>query len=174
MKLKIYSLKVEPISTQKSAISLIVNTRDINALPDTSKPLQAEITQVKKKRSLNANSYAWLLMDKIAKVIRSTKEEVYRKAIREVGVFTDIAVKTEGYNKLKMEWERKGIGYLTEIISETSFIVDCRMYYGSSAYNSKEMSRLIEWIVEEAEELEIETMTPKDRSLLIEEWEKHV
>lgn len=170
MKLKIYSLKVEPISTQKSVISLIVNTRDIN-LPDTSKPLQAEITQVKKKRSLNANSYAWLLMDKIAKVIRSTKEEVYRKAIREVGVFTDIAVKTEGYNKLKMEWERKGIGYLTEIISETSFIVDCRMYYGSSAYNSKEMSRLIEWIVEEAEELEIETMTPKDRSLLIEEWE---
>lgn len=174
MKLKIYSLKVEPISTQKSVISLIVNTRDINVLPDTSKPLQAEITQVKKKRSLNANSYAWLLMDKIAKVIRSTKEEVYRKAIREVGVFTDIAVKTEGYNKLKMEWERKGIGYLTEIISETSFIVDCRMYYGSSAYNSKEMSRLIEWIVEEAEGLEIETMTPKDRSLLIEEWEKHV
>lgn len=170
MKLKVDSLKVEPINARKSVISLVVNTRDINTLPDTTKPLQAEITQVKRKRSLTANSYAWLLMDKIATVIRSTKEEVYRKAIKEVGVFTDIAVRTEGYNKLKVEWERKGIGYLTEIISETSFVVDCRMYYGSSTYNSSEMARLIDWIVDKAEELGIETITPKDRSLLIEEW----
>ena len=170
MKLKVDSLKVEPINARKSVISLVVNTRDINTLPDTTKPLQAEITQVKRKRSLTANSYAWLLMDKIATVIRSTKEEVYRKAIKEVGVFTDIAVRTEGYNKLKVEWERKGIGYLTEIISETSFVVDWRMHYGSYTYNSSAMARLIDWISEEEQELGVESITPKDRRLLIEEW----
>lgn len=71
-----------------------------------------------------------------------------------------------------MEWERKGLGYLTEIISETSFVTDCRMYYGSSTYNSSEMARLIDWIVGEAESLGIETITPKDRGLLIEAWRR--
>lgn len=171
MKTKVTDLKVEVADVKKAVISFTVHAKEINELPDISKPVMVEITPVKKKRSLNANSYAWLLMDKIATVIRSTKEEVYRKAIKEVGVFTDIAVRAEGYNKLKTEWERKGIGYLVEIISETSFVTDCRMYYGSSTYNSSEMARLIEWVVDEAEELGIDTMTPKDRSLLIKEWE---
>ena len=48
--------------------------------------------KTKKSRSQNANSYLWVLCDKIARVVRTTKEEVYRKAIREVGVFNDVAV----------------------------------------------------------------------------------
>lgn len=171
MKTKV-NLKVEVADVKKAVISFTVYADDIKELPDITKPVMVEITPVKKKRSLNANAYAWALMDKIAKVVQSTKEEIYKHAIKEVGVFTDIAVRAEGYNKLKTEWERKGIGYLTEIISETSFVVDCRMYYGSSTYNSSEMARLIDWIVDEAESLGIETITSKDRGLLIEAWRR--
>lgn len=172
MKTKVTDLKVEIADIKKSVVSFTVYTEKINELPDISKPVMVEITPERKKRSLNANAYAWLLMDKIAKAIRSTKEEIYRHAIKEVGVFTDIAVKAEGYEKLKDTWERKGIGYLCEKIDGTAYVIDCRMYYGSSGYNSSEMARLIDWIVDEAESLGIETITPKDRGLLIEAWRR--
>lgn len=171
MKTKV-NLKVEVADVKKAVISFTVYADDIKELPDITKPVMVEITPVKKKRSLNANAYAWALMDKIAKVVQSTKEEIYRHAIKEVGVFTDIAVKAEGYEKLKDSWERKGIGYICEKIDGTSYVIDCRMYYGSSTYNSSEMARLIDWIVGEAESLGIETITPKDRGLLIEAWRR--
>ena len=172
MKTKVTDLKVEVTDIKKSVISFTVCTKDVKELPDITKPVMVEITPVKKKRSLNANAYAWAMMDKIAKVVQSTKEEIYRHAIKEVGVFTDIAVKAEGYEKLKDSWERKGIGYICEKIDGTSYVIDCRMYYGSSTYNSSEMARLIDWIVGEAESLGIETITPKDRGLLIEAWRR--
>lgn len=171
MKTKV-NLKVEVTDVKKAVVSFTVYTKDINELPDITKPVMVEITPVKKKRSLNANAYAWAMMDKIAKVVQSTKEEIYKRAIKAVGVFADIAVKAEGYEKLKDTWERKGIGYICEKIDGTAYVIDCRMYYGSSTYNSSEMARLINWIVGEAESLGIETITPKDRGLLIEAWRR--
>lgn len=44
-------------------------------------------------------------------------------------------------------------------------------YYGSSVYDSREMSILINEIVDQVKGLDIETMTPEELNALNEEWE---
>lgn len=43
-------------------------------------------------------------------------------------------------------------------------------YFGSSTYDTKEMSTLIDGIVSECRELDIETETPEKLALMCEEW----
>ena len=66
-----------------------------------------------------------------------------------------------------------GIGWQTEQLdyAQDGNTVIIRAYRGSSTYDSKQMSRLIDWLVQEAEELEIETEDPAYINSLIERWE---
>lgn len=135
------------------------------------KPVSVDFKVIREKRSLNANNYFWRLAEEIAKVIRSTKEEVYRKAIREVGVFHDGAFLIEDLEAIKRAWESNGVGWFTEDFD--SKLEGCRrvrFYHGSSLYNTAEMSRLIDYIVEEAKELDIETMTPEEIERMKQQW----
>ena len=128
-----------------------------------------EIKQHKQKRSLSANAYAWLLMDKIAAAIHSTKEEVYKNAINDVGVFTEIKVAdAEAARRFKTIWQANGLGWLTKTVDDTTVYA----YYGSSSYNTAEMARLIDYIVDEAKRLHIETLPPERLEIMITEWGK--
>lgn len=131
-----------------------------------------EIKKHRQHRSLNANAYMWVLAEKIADVTHSTREEVYRKAIREVGKFTDVAVSNKATGDLVKGWSNKGIGWFTDTFD--SRLANCnrvRLYYGSSSYNTKEMSRLIDDLVDEAKTLNIETETPEEIARLKATWE---
>lgn len=123
-----------------------------------------------KPRSLTANAYFWKLADALAKVLRSTKEDVYARAIKQVGVYEAMTVAINGYDHFKRIWEANGTGWLVDRLCDDGVNVMIHAYYGSSTYNSTQMARLIDWIVEEAEEQGIDTMTPQERSLLIEKW----
>lgn len=133
-------------------------------------PFDVEIKRKRKKRSLNANSYAWVLCDKIASAIGITKEEVYRSHIHDVGVFTDIWIRLDASNDFIEEWESSGIGRIAEPIFVNGNYVNIRTYYGSSTYDTKQMSRLIDNIVHEAKGLGIETMTPDELERLKQTW----
>lgn len=141
------------------------------------KPLQIKIEPIRKRRSVDANNYMWVLCDKIAKVIRSTKEEVYRRAIREVGVFSDVAVQRgEPLRNLITSWNGQGIGYFVEVFDSSLSdnkgepMSRVRMYLGSHKYDTKCMSRLIDYIVEEAKELGIQTETPEQIARMKSLW----
>ena len=138
---------------------------------DQSKEYDVEIKKHRQKRSLDANGYMWALADKIAYSVHSTKEEVYRKAIREVGVFTDVAVTDGAVEELERSWNSNGIGWVSERFdSKLQGCKKVRLYTGSSQYTSKEMSRLIDYIVDEAKGLAIETMTPDEIAELKSKW----
>lgn len=133
------------------------------------------LQKVKKKRSLNANAYMWKLCDEIAKAIGTTKEDVYRRAIGDVGVFDTITLPPPAYVRFKDIWQSRGVGWMVEMADkQNSENVTVFAYYGSSTYNSQEMARLIDWLVDAAQELGIDTMTPRERSLLIEKWKPEV
>lgn len=125
----------------------------------------------RKKRSLNANNYMWQLCDKIAIVIKTTKEDVYRHAIREVGAWFDTSCDADKADDLCKAWESNGVGWFAEPILMGSRIASIRLYKGSSVYNTTEMSRLVDYIVEEAKGLRIETMTPDEIANLKQLWE---
>lgn len=128
----------------------------------------AVLKRYRKARSTDANAYAWQLMEQIAQAIGSEKWEVYLNMLERYGVFTHVIVKQAAVERVKQEWrEVKELGEVT-VNGITGIQLQC--YYGSSTYDTKEMSRLIDGIVSECKELGIETRTPQELSLLKEEW----
>lgn len=131
--------------------------------------IDIEIKKRRKKRSLDANAYAWVLIDKIAAAMSIEKSMVYKDAIRSIGgVSETVCVKDEAVRKLRDGWECRGTGWQTEIMA--SKIAGCTnviLYYGSSTYDTKQMSLLIDQLIQEAEALGIETMSPGELKRLL-------
>jgi hypothetical protein len=135
------------------------------------KELAVEIKQKTSRRSLDSNSYCWILCQKIAEVIRSTKEEVYRKAIREVGQFETLAVQENASEQFIKVWNSRGLGWYAEEMD--SKIQGCKKiiaYYGSSCYDVRSMCALINYIVDECKTLGIETLPPEQLAAMNREW----
>lgn len=128
-------------------------------------------SKIRQKRSLNANAYMWVMCDKIAKVLRISKTEVYRHAIKEVGVFHDMAVSDRDVDEVKRVWESNGIGWFTEEFHSRLFgCKRVRFYHGSSLYDTAQMSRLIDYINDQALDLGIETETEENIRQMMEHW----
>ena len=107
------------------------------------------------------------------KDIASTSDTLnYLKVCATVGGNTEtICVREKAVQKLCDGWNKNGIGWQTEVLD--SKIEGCKnvvLYYGSSTFDTKQMSRLIDNIVQDCKELGIETLTPQQLDALKEEW----
>lgn len=131
-----------------------------------------EIKEHRNKRSLDANNYAWILMEKIAEAIGSTKGEVYLQKVKEVGPFRDWIFTEKEAKTFRVAWEKQGEAWPTELVDYDSdgerLII--RSYYGSSAYNTKQMSRLIDSIIADCKAIGIETLPPEKIEALKAGW----
>lgn len=138
------------------------------------KKMTVEIKEKRGGRSLDANAYCWVLCDKIAqtKGLLLKKGDVYKKAIRDYGVTTVVPVENELLPKVLKAWDDQGYGNDHDIIgaSKVKGYTNVRLYLGSSEYDSKEMSILIDGLVADAQELGIDTMTPTEMSKLKAMW----
>ncbi len=118
--------------------------------------IDIELSEHKEKRSLNANSYAWALIGKIADVLRISKEEAYLNMLKRYGQSEIVSIlssiEVEGYFKY---YEVAG-----ESTLNNKQFTHYKIYKGSSEYDTKEMSVLIDGIVSEAKDLNIETLPP--------------
>lgn len=131
-----------------------------------------EVKEQHKKRSLDANAYFWVLADKLAEATRISKDDIYRHAIREIGGnSTTVCVRDMAAEKLCQGWEKNGLGWLADTFpSKLPGCVNVTLYYGSSTYDTKQMSRLIDNIVQDCQAVGIETLTPDKLALLVEKW----
>lgn len=125
-----------------------------------------EIKEKKRRRSLNANAYAWLLIGKLADVLRISKDECYILMLKRYGQSEMVSVVSEidvrGYFKY---YEAVG----TTFLQEKNF-THYRVFKGSSEYDTREMSILVDGIVSECHEVGIETMTPSELEKLKSLW----
>ena len=142
----------------------------VSAISASDKPYILTIEKQKKKRSLNANAYCWTLCQKIAERVGTTKEVVYRKNIREVGGFTMLEMQSKAVPRFIETWQSNGIGWFAEQYGEKYGFAMVAAYYGSSQYDTQEMSRLIDALVEEAKSLGIETMSPEEVERMKTSW----
>jgi len=133
------------------------------------KPGSYEVKKVSRKRSLNANAYCWVLCNAIAEKLHCDSETVYRQAIGDVGVFTEIDFKTpEAMAAFKQKWHSNGLGWLTKTLDNKTLLA----YYGSSSYSKEEMNRLLDWLVETAQENDVPTMSDEELKLMIGRWKE--
>lgn len=137
------------------------------------KGLDIDIRPHREKRSLDANAYCWVLIDKLASVLHLDKSEVYREAIREIGGVSDVVcVREVGVETLCAAWRARGMGWQAEIMGKSKIpgCANVALYYGSSTYDTRQMSALIEHLIAEAEAQGIETITPARKAELIRRW----
>ena len=129
-------------ATRKSKISLLLDTKDIENIEQlkNQNKLNIELKKWYQKRSLDANSYCWVLCDKIAKELSKdgtiiTKEEIYKDAILQIGTFEPFLVQERTYENFKRIWEKQGLGFLVQEVSRKDKCVKVHCYYGSSTYD---------------------------------------
>lgn len=131
------------------------------------------IKRKRKSRSLNANAYAWVLLDKLAEATGIAKTELYRGYIREIGGNNDIVcVQDKALDSLRTGWQHNGIGWITDTMpSKIEGCTNVILYYGSSTYDTAQMSRLINLIVLDCKEFGIPTLEDMEMQRLVEKWE---
>ncbi len=130
----------------------------LEKIPYLDKNKLYEIKSYRFKRGNKANSTLWYLCKKIADVVGNTKEDVYKDLIKRVGTFEIVSINSEAVNKFMNNWQLRGLGWLAE---RTGCFNDSYeevvVYYGSSSYDSREMWILINELINEAQELDIDT-----------------
>lgn len=132
-----------------------------------------EIKKHRKKRSLNANAYAWTLIGQIAGLMDGvSSDEYYRRMIRDAGIKTDIiCVPNKAVESVITGWEHNGTGWVAEKMdSKLDGCTNLRLIYGSSSFDSKEMARFIDLLIQDAESLGIPTITEAEKEKMIGAW----
>ena len=126
-----------------------------------------DINEHRLKRSLNANAYLWVLIGKIADVVRADKEEIYLLMLKRYGQREMVSVRAD--------LDVRGFFKYYELAGESSLNGKVFKHYcifkGSSEFDSREMSILIDGVVSECKELDIETLPPHELMKLKNLWE---
>ena len=159
--------------TGKIIISFEINEEPTEAINEVSQCEQLSITAKKyrKKRSLDANAYCWVLMTNIANHpdVRSSKEEVYEEMLQKYGyLYQD----ENGYIPITV---KAGVD-MSKIVGHWKFYKSngkfdsYLMIKGSSEYDSAEMSHFIDMVVQEAKGLGIEVLTPDELERMKQTW----
>ena len=135
--------------------------------------LRIKAVKYKQKRSLDANAYAWVLMTKIANHpdVSSSKEEVYESMLQKYGTLYE---DDDGYITItvKKSVDMSKVDGHWKYIKDNGKFASYLMIKGSSDYSTAEMSHFIDRIVEEAQELGIETATPDELERMKQEWRR--
>ena len=129
-----------------------------------------DITEHKEKRSRDANALLWACLGEIAGAIRSDKWSVYLQMLKRYGRYTYICVKPYVVEAVKKQWrECEEIGTI-DIDGQEAVQMLC--YFGSSTYNSKEFSVLLDGVISEMKELGLDTPADRELKRAIQQLEK--
>lgn len=130
--------------------------------------LTVQVKEYRQKRSLSQNAYMWVLLDEIGKAVNRSKEDIYRELVKDYGVFEIIPLKDEAVKRFNHNWAKNGIGWFTDVLGKSKLkgYTNLIVYYGSSTYDTKEMTRLLDAVINECQELGINTMTLSEIMLL--------
>lgn len=141
-------------------------TASIDKIRDKMLNLTAKIHR--EKRSLDANAYAWVLMQKIAEAIHTDKWSVYLMMLERYSpVFTHIIVRPEAVERVMGEWRTVKVLGPIQVNGSSGIQLQC---YFSSTFDSKEMASFIDGIVSECKEMGIETLPPDEIERMRREW----
>ena len=158
---KSFDMQNRPLITLRVADRTYLNSEFLDW-----RELDLSLKEFKPRRSLNANAYMWALIGKIAEAMRISQDEVYHKVLCDYGTFDTDGGVTQ---ILSIRADAKLTGWLythTKPIKtvdlEGKKFTHYALIKGSSDYNTREMSFLLDGVIYEAKELGIEVMTSEE------------
>jgi hypothetical protein len=144
--------------------------------------LSIDMKKYRNKRSTEANAYAWTLIEKITERLQQkeprngwTKTEVYKNAIREIGgISISTGMKDEAIPAFREIWCANHLGRRVEVIegSKKEGWSNVRIYYGSSDFDTAQMARFIDSLIQDAESLGIPTISEEEAERMVGAWRK--
>lgn len=126
------------------------------------------IKEHKEKRSKNANDYSWVLQDKIAKALNMGVDELHKRMVLDYGVLETLSLKEQAFESAKRMFDYYKVLGESEL-NGTKYI-HIRAGIGTHLYNTSEMAKFIDGVVQEAQNLGIETKTPAEIEELKSLW----
>lgn len=162
-------MKIE-IKSRADIIKVQTALFDVMVDIENGKTYDCEIKQHREKRSKNANDYSWVLQDKIAKKLNRSIDEIHQQMVLDYGVVETYSIKKEAFASAKRLFD------YFKVIGESSVngseFVHVRAGVGTHLYDTKEMATFIDGIVQEAQQLGIETKTPNEIAELMSLWKQ--
>ncbi|MCD8008468.1 MAG: hypothetical protein LUF68_05985 [Clostridiales bacterium] len=135
------------------------------------KPGLWNLIRGRKKRSLDANAYCWSLCQQIGDKVGISKDEVYRTALSDGNAFVQMLIPGDAVEATDKLWSSHGLGWFTKSEAVSGGRALVHAYYGSSQFDTREMSALIDRLIEDARALGIDTLNEREKSLLLEGWD---
>lgn len=142
---------------------------------DSEAEYTVSIKRRKKKRSLDANAYMWVLLRELAFKVENSSIELYKYYVRGFGQYYVIPVREDAIEAFSEMWSSRGIAWFVDDIGPCRRTVgyhNLKAYYGTSEYDTKSMSRLIDEVVLDCKAQGIETMSREEINYLLKE-DKH-
>lgn len=143
---------------------------------DCESDFELSIGKVKAKRSNDANRYFWELVGQLSAKINVSPEDIYRTYIKDIGGNYEIVpIRDDAVDTWVQAWRSKGIGWQCEIIGESKLrgYTNVICYYGSSTYNTKQFSRLINLCIDDCKQNGIEVMTESEMALMMQHYKEN-
>lgn len=133
-----------------------------------------EIKEHREKRSLDANAKFWALCGELSAAVRVPAKEIYQQYIRDIGGNYEIVpVKEDHIKDWNRVWCSGHEGRQTEDMGPCRSLHgyhNIKSYISSSDYDSKQMSRLLDLLIQDCKQVGIETLSEREKSLLIDDW----
>ena len=126
-----------------------------------------EIERKRKKRSNDANALCWAICTEIANVLRADKDSIYVDMLKQYGQSEIWASDTSA----RPEKRFKYYDIFGKRVLNGKEIIFYKVYRGSSEYDTREMSILIDGLIDEAKTLGIDVISERERTLLLQEWD---
>ena len=160
------------IKIRDRADTILVQSALLELLPeiDKGKTFDVTIKQHREKRSKNANDYSWVLQSQIAKAVNKSLDEVHEQMVLDYGVTETYSIKKCAFESAKRVFDYFKV--LGESQANGIDFIHVRVGIGTHLYDTKEMSDFINGVVQEAENLGIETKTPNEIAEMLSLWEQ--
>lgn len=124
--------------------------------------LDINFSRHRNRRSIDANAFLWACLGEIARAINSDTWSIYLYMLERYGKFTHILVKPEAVEQVRQVWRE------TKIVGEKDGMIQMLCFFGSSTYNTKEFSQLLDGVVSEMKEMHLETPPDEEMKQLLE------
>lgn len=152
---------VKVVQLDKTYLAVPITPHTLNEPITDDVQYKITIAKQKNKRSIQANAYCWVLCEQIAQQLSKdgqyiSKEDVYKKAVKDCGKFDYIVVTKEAVDTFTKSWTSRGTGWIIDELGECEEIpgsVILLLYYGTSVYTTDEMNRIIQSLKNELEPL---------------------
>jgi len=139
------------------------------------KEVSVEIKKASRRRSKTANDFMWAMCTDIGNAMRPplSKEEVYKHTIKDVGRFSTLHIRSEAVDSFRSIWATHGIGWFTEVLDYSPYPGHKAVfaYYGTSTYSVEEMSRVLETLKQEMDNMGLMIPVSKEEEeRMLDQW----